>query len=73
MRAEKISRQARHDIDTRTTYLMLALANLVLVSVGLGIDVVECMVNRSGKLARDLGRLLLLELERILRALREEF
>jgi hypothetical protein len=52
---------------------MLALTNLVLVSVGLGIDVVECMVNRSGKLARDLGWLLLLELERILRALREEF
>jgi hypothetical protein len=50
---------------------MLALANLVLVSVGLCLDV--SMVNKSGKLARDLGRLLLLELERILRALREEF
>jgi hypothetical protein len=52
---------------------MVALTNFVLVSVDLGVDVIGPMIDRSGKLARNLVGLLLLELERILRALREEF
>jgi hypothetical protein len=73
MHAEKISCQVRHGVDTGTTCLMLAFTNLVLVSISLGLDLVVPMINRSSKLARNLSRLLLLELVRILRAFREEF
>jgi hypothetical protein len=52
---------------------MVVVANSVLVSVNLGMDVVVLVIDRCSKLARDLDRFLLLELERILRALREKF
>jgi hypothetical protein len=73
MHAEKISYRLKHGVDTRTTCLMLAFTNLVLIPVSLGMDLVAPMIDRSGKLARNLSWLLLLELVRILRAFSEEF
>lgn len=56
-----------------TAYLIMAFSDLVLVSIGRRTDEVSFMIDRSSKMACDLGGLLLFELEEILRALGEEF
>jgi hypothetical protein len=56
-----------------TAYLIMALSDLVLVSIGRRTDEVFSMINGGSKMACDFGGLLLFELEEILRALGEEF
>jgi len=51
---------------------VLTLAHFVLVSIYLGMDLIVLLIDRGGELAGDLDRLLLLELEGILRTFSEE-